>query len=153
MEIRRILTPTDFSEYSRQALTYAHELSQTFGAKLLLLHVVELPAYPVEVVLPSAQGRTLLDDLERQARLDLTHLLPKAKHPKVEVMCLVAVGAPYYKIVEVAEAEKVDLIVMATHGRTGLGHLVLGSVAERVVRMASCPVLTMRPTPAPPWHG
>ena len=153
MGIRQILTPTDFSEYSRQAVTYAHELAQTFGAKLLLLHVVELPAYPVEVFLPSAQGATLLDDLERQARHDLAHLLPKADRAKVEVMCLVAVGTPYYKIVEVAAAEKVDLVVMATHGRTGLGHLVVGSVAERVVRMASCPVLTIQPTGVPPWHG
>jgi universal stress protein A len=157
MEIRQILVPADLSEYSRQAVTYAHELAQTFGAKLLLLHVVEMPAYPVEVFLPSAAGGTLMDDLERQARLDLAHLLPKAKNAaknaKVDVMCLVAVGAPYYKIVELAETEKVDLIVMATHGRAGLSQLVLGSVAERVVRMASCPVLTIRPTAAPPWHG
>jgi nucleotide-binding universal stress UspA family protein len=63
-------------------------------------------------------------------------------------MCLVAVGTPYYKIIEVANAKKVDLIVMATHGRTGLSHLVMGSVAERVLRMAPCPVLTIRPTSA-----
>jgi universal stress protein A len=87
-----------------------------------------------------------VDDLERQARLDLAHLLPKADSAKVEVMCLIAVGTPYYKIVEVAEAEKVDLVVMATHGRTGLGHLLLGSVAEKVVRTAPCPVLTIRPS-------
>jgi universal stress protein A len=59
---------------------------------------------------------------------------------------LVVVGTPYRKIVEVGQAEKADLIVMATHGRTGLSHLVMGSVAERVVRSASCPVLTIRPT-------
>jgi nucleotide-binding universal stress UspA family protein len=153
MEIRQILAPTDFSEYSKQAVTRAHELAQTFGARLLLLHVVEPPVYPAEVFLPSAVGTTLIDDLERQARLDLAHLLPKAKHAKVEVMCLVAVGTPYYKIIEVAEAEKVDLIVMATHGRTGLGHLVMGSMAERVMRMAPCPLLTIRPTSAPTQHG
>jgi nucleotide-binding universal stress UspA family protein len=146
VDIRRILAPTDFSEYSKQAVAYAYELAQTFSARLLLLHVVELPVYPVKAFLPSAEGTTLLDDLERQARLELAQLLPKAEHPKVDVMCLVAVGTPYYKIIEVAEAEKVDLIVMATHGRTGLGHLVMGSVAERVVRMAPCPVLTIRPT-------
>ena len=68
MEIRRILAPTDFSEYSKQAVTYAYELAQTFSARLLLLHVVELPVYP-GAFLPSAEGTTLLDDLERQARL------------------------------------------------------------------------------------
>ena len=148
MEIRQILAPTDFSESSKQAVAYAYELAQTFGAKLLLLHVVELPVYPVEIFLPSAEGTTLLDDLEHQARLDLAQLLPKAEDGKVEVMCQTVVGTPYYKIIEVADAEKVDLIVMATHGRTGLSHLVMGSVAERVVRMAPCPVLTIRPTSA-----
>jgi len=148
MEIRQILAPTDFSEYSKQAIVSAYELAQTFGAKLILLHVVELPVYPVEAFLPSAVGTTLLDDLERQARLHLAQLLPKAEHAKVEVMCLIAVGTPYYKIIEVANAKKVDLIVMATHGRTGLSHLVMGSVAERVLRMAPCPVLTIRPTSA-----
>ena len=104
MDIHQILAPTDVSDYSKQAVTYAHELAQTFGAKLLLLHVVELPAYLMGVFLPSAEGTTLLDDLERQARLDLAHLLPKAKRAKVDVMSLVAVGTPPYKIVEVAEA-------------------------------------------------
>jgi len=146
MEICQILVPTDFSEFSKQAVQCAYELAQTFGAKLLLLHVVELQAYPVEIFLPSSEGTTLLDDLERQARLDLAQLLPKAQDVQVEVTCQAVVGTPYHKIVEVAMAEKVDLIVMATHGRTGLSHLVMGSVAERVVRTTPCPVLTIRPT-------
>jgi universal stress protein A len=153
MEIRQILAPTDFSEYSKQAVASAYELAQTFGAKLILLHVVELPVYPVEAFLPSAAGTTLLDDLERQARLDLAQLLPRAEDGKVEAMCQAVPGTPYYKIIEVAQAAKVDLIVMATHGRTGLSHLVMGSVAERVVRMAPCPVLTIRPTSASAEHG
>jgi universal stress protein A len=148
MDIRRILAPTDFSEGSKQAVTYAYELAHTFGAQLLLLHVIELPVYPVEIFLPSAEGTSLLNDLERQALLDLARLLPTAEGGKVEVMCQVLVGTPYYKIIEFTEAEKVDLIVMATHGRTGFSHLVMGSVAERVVRTAPCPVLTIRPTPA-----
>jgi universal stress protein A len=148
MEIRQILAPTDFSEFSKQAIDDAFKLAQTFGAKLLLLHVVELPAYPVEGFVPPSIGTTLLEDLERQARLDLAQVLPAAPDAKVEVMPQVVVGTPYRAIVEVAEAEKVDLIVMATHGRTGLSHLVMGSVAERMVRLAPCPVLTIRPTVA-----
>src|SRR5215510_8500395 len=145
MEIRQILAPTDFSEYSKQAVVHAYEFAQTFGAKLLLLHVIELPVYPVEVFLPSTEGTTLFDDLERQAHLDLARLLPAAQDGTVEVRCQAVAGTPYYKIIEVAGAEKVDLIVMATHGRTGLSHLVMGSVAECVVRMAPCPVLTIHP--------
>jgi universal stress protein A len=154
MEIRQILAPTDFSEFSKQAITCAYELAQTFGARLLLLHVVELAAYPVEIFLPSAEGTTPLDDLERQARRELgLQLLPEARDGDVEVMCQVVVGTPYYKIIEVANAEKVDLIVMATHGRTGLDRLMMGSVVERVVRMARCPVLTIRQAAAAASHG
>ena len=152
MEIRLILAPTDFSEYSKQAMESALALAQTFGAKLLLLHVVELPAYPIEGFVPSI-GATLIEDLERQASVDLAQVLQEPPGGTVEVLRQVVVGNPYSKIIEMAEAEKVDLIVMATHGRTGLSHLVMGSVAERVVRTAPCPVLTIRPTAAAAQSG
>jgi nucleotide-binding universal stress UspA family protein len=146
MNIQHILAPTDFSEPSAQGLRSALELAEAFSAKLLLLHVVEPPPYPVEGIVPSRLGATLLDDLERQAANDLAQMLPEAQRSRVEVTRSVVVGIPYRKIVEVAEAEKSDLIVMTTHGRTGLSHLVMGSVAEKVVRTAPCPVLTIRPT-------
>lgn len=146
MEIHRILAPTDFSEFSKHSVESAHALAKIFGAKLVLLHVVELPPYPIEGLGPSPAGATFLEDLERQANLDLARVLPETPDSQVEVMRQVAVGTPPRKIVEVAEAEKADLIVMATHGRTGLSHLMMGSVAERVVRTAPCPVLTIRPT-------
>src|SRR5215510_13240108 len=146
MEIRRILAPADFSELSKQGLKSALELAQAFGAMLLLLHVVEPPPYPVEGIVPSHLGAMLLDDLERQAAHELAQMLPEAQGSKMEVTRSVVVGIPYRKIVEVAEEEKSDLIVMTTHGRTGLSHLVMGSVAEKIVRTAPCPVLTIRPT-------
>ena len=146
MEIHHILAPTDFSEHSQQAIQYARELAQTFGATLVLLHVVELPPYPIEGLPPSQLGGTLLEDLEQQATSDLAQVL--AKEAEVTVVRRVVVGIPYRRIVEVAADEKVDLIVMATHGRTGFSHLFMGSVAEKVVRTAPCPVLTIRPTGA-----
>jgi len=145
MDIRHILAPTDFSDYSKKALSDALELAQTFGAKLSLLHVIEPPPYPIEGFAPSAVGADLLGDLERQASAELAPVLPDAQEATIEVTRAVAIGAPSRKIVETAEAEHVDLIVMATHGRTGLSHLLIGSVAERVVRTAPCPVLTIRP--------
>jgi nucleotide-binding universal stress UspA family protein len=145
MNIRHILAPTDFSGYSKKAINYAFELAQTFGAKLSLLHVVELPPYPIEGFVPSTMGADLLNDLERQGSAELAQVLPQAQEAKIEVTRAVVIGSPFRKIIETAEAEKVDLIVMATHGRTGLSHLVMGSVAERVVRTAPCPVLTIRP--------
>src|SRR5262245_60965743 len=90
--------------------------------------------------------KTMMDYLQRQAHLDLAQILPETQDVKVEMTRRVVVGPPYREIVEVARAEQADLIVMATHGRTGLSHLFMGSVAERVVRAAPCPVLTIRPT-------
>jgi universal stress protein A len=144
MQIRQILAPTDFSECSKRAVACGYELAQVFGAKLVLLHVVEeLPSYIGFI--PPAGAVVLLKDLERQACLNLAEVLPKAKAAGVEVTRQVAVGSPSDEIVKVAAAQKVDLIVIATHGRAGLSHLVMGSVAERVVRTAPCPVLTIRP--------
>lgn len=95
----------------------------------------------------------LVEDLERQARLDLTEVLPEAEAAEVEVTRQVVVGSPSHEIVKVAAAEEVDLIVIATHGRAGLSHLVMGSVAERVVRTAPCPVMTIRPMAVTTEHG
>jgi universal stress protein A len=145
MDIRHILAPTDFSDYSKDAIRYALELAQTFGAKLSLLHAVELPPYPIEGFVPSTMGADLLNDLERQASAELAQVLPHAQEAKIEVTRSVVIGSPFQKIIETAEAEHVDLIVMATHSRTGLSHLIIGSVAERAVRTAPCPVLTIRP--------
>lgn len=145
MDIRHILAPTDFSDYSKDAIRYALELAQTFGAKLSLLHVVELPPYPIEGFVPSTMGADLLNDLERQASAELAQVLPQAQEAKIEVTRSVVIDSPFQKIIETAEAEHVDLIVMATHSRTGLSHLIIGSVAERAVRTAPCPVLTIRP--------
>jgi nucleotide-binding universal stress UspA family protein len=145
MQFRHILAPTDFSEYSKQAVSSALELAKKFGAKLSILHVVELPPYPVEGYVPPSLTTTFMEDLEREASQELAQLAPEAESTGVEVARLVTVGSPYRKILDMAEADGVDLIVMATAGRTGFSRLVMGSIAERVVRTASCPVLTIRP--------
>src|SRR5262245_17011437 len=145
MQVRHILAPTDFSDYSKQAVASALELAKKFGAKLSILHVIELPPYPVEGYVPPSVSATFLEDLERQATQELAQIVPEAESAGVEVVRQVAVGSPYQKIIDSAEAEQVDLIVMATAGRTGFSRLIMGSIAERVVRTASCPVLTIRP--------
>jgi nucleotide-binding universal stress UspA family protein len=145
MQFRHILAPTDFSDYSKQAVVFALELAKKFGAKLSILHVVELPPYPVEGYVAPSLTATFLDDLERQASQELAQVVPEAESAGVDVARLVTVGSPYRKILDMTEAEQVDLIVMATAGRTGFSHLIMGSIAERVVRTASCPVLTIRP--------
>jgi nucleotide-binding universal stress UspA family protein len=147
MHIRRILVPTDFSAPSKQAIAYAFELAQTLGATLVLLHVIEeLPPYIG--FLPPEETPKVLEELADQARRDLAQVVPQAQDGKVEITCQAVVGAPYPKIIEVAQEMNADMIVIATHGRTGFRHFVMGSVAERVVRTAPCPVLTIRPTVA-----
>jgi nucleotide-binding universal stress UspA family protein len=148
MDIRHILAPTDFSDRSKQVLSDALELAQTFGATLALLHVLEPSPYLGEFT-PPTMGADLLSDLERQASAALARMLPEAQRATIEVTRSVVMGSPPLKIIETAEADHADLIVMATHGRTGLSHLVMGSVTERVVRTAPCPVLTIRPAAEP----
>jgi nucleotide-binding universal stress UspA family protein len=153
MEIRRILAPTDFSDHSKQAIVYALELARAFRAKLILLHVLEVPLYPTGGFTPPGMAAMRLDAWERQARLDLAAVLSEGQAAQIEIIRRVVIGTASRTIIEVAEAEYVDLIVMATHGRSGFSHLFMGSVAERVVRLAPCPVLTIRPTAATALHG
>lgn len=143
--IRHILAPTDFSACSKQAVDYAFALARQFGAKLSLLHVIEPPDLTGVGTIPPDLAKKLLVNQERDAHRELSTLLPEAEAAQVDVAHHVIIGTPYRKILAIAAAEHVDLIVMGTHGRTGLSHLVLGSVAERIVRLAPCPVLTLRP--------
>lgn len=145
IQIRRILVPTDFSAPSKQAIAYAFELAQTLGAALVLLHVIEeLPSYVG--FLPPEETIKAMEELAGRARLDLAQMAAQAQDGKVEVTCQAVVGVPAPKIIEVAQEMKANMIVIATHGRTGFRHFVMGSVAEHVVRTAPCPVLTIRPT-------
>lgn len=142
----RILVPTDFSAASDAALDYARTLAEKFGASLHLLHVVDnayltgdiasemyAPALTTlhDAILKDVEGRlsTRLPDSDRRRFRGTTHAL---------------IGTGARTIIEYAAANRIDLIVMGTHGRSGLAHLLMGSVAERVVRLASCPVLTVR---------
>jgi nucleotide-binding universal stress UspA family protein len=141
---KRILVPSDFSDTSARALEHAKSVAERFEASLELLHVVPNPfmanAATLYVGMPLPPD--FLNELERDARQRLDEALVDRQHFKVR--SVVKVGDPLLEIVEHARSERVDLIVMGTHGRTGVSHLFLGSVAERVVRTAACPVLTVR---------
>ena len=144
VSITRVLVPLDLGESSPRTLEYAKALARPFGASLVLMHVVPNPyqAAASEVYLPPPQE--FLDELEAQARTSLSELLTDADRTEFKAETVVTIGDPLSAIVDYARARPADLIVMGTHGRTGVVHLVLGSVAERVVRTAPCPVLTIR---------
>jgi nucleotide-binding universal stress UspA family protein len=140
--LKRILVPTDFSECAQQALTYATELAKRFEAELHLLHVVPPPstAYMYGAPLP----REALYPIE-PAEKELGELIvPGAEHI-TQIERTVVTGIPFMEIVQHARKNEIDLIVIGTHGRTGIKHMLMGSVAEKVVRKASCPVLSVRP--------
>ncbi|MDP3068694.1 MAG: universal stress protein [Opitutaceae bacterium] len=138
-----ILVPLDFSGKSRQALAAAIPLAEQHGGKIILLHVVEpplvrsVPEFPTYVPVPIA-------DLVKAATARLNAMARKLVKPSILSAVLVEVGQPSIEIVEVARRRKVDLIAVASVGRTGLKRLLLGSTAESVVRHAPCAVLTLR---------
>ena len=139
-DITTILVPTDFSYTSDAALGYARMLAARFGASLHLLHVVDEPGSWSEVyaAIPDIRDRLSADAGRRLEAL--AACMPTELKATSAVIC----GAPVPTIVRVAQSKGIDLIVMGTHGRRGMGHVLLGSVAERVVRLAPCPVLTVR---------
>ena len=144
-EIRAILAPTDFSSHAETAVRYACGLASRLGAVLHLLHVLNdvMPLGPdpmLAPVLPPDYYR----ETEGASRDALANLPDPSWGEPAGVETAVRWGNPVDQIVEYASGHAIDLIVIATHGRTGLSHVLLGSVAERIVRAAGCPVLTIR---------
>jgi len=137
MAMKAILVPTDFSERSDAALRYATELALAMGARLYLVHVPGKVGEHVEVSFPF--GRF---DTSARERLDV--LLTADEIDRLRPEYVLRVGAPAEEIVRYAEVCEADLIVMGTHGRAGIAHALMGSVAEQVVRTAPCPVLLVR---------
>jgi len=142
--LKKILVPVDFSACSHQALDYARSVSQAFGAELLLLHVVEPMIVPENLMLIAPELPALGDNLLTVARGRTEELREQVAARGLRVQSLVRVGRACDEIIEAAKIEGVDLIIIATHGYTGLKHALLGSTAERVVRHCPCPVLTVR---------
>jgi nucleotide-binding universal stress UspA family protein len=144
LKVERILVPLDFSEKSNQALAYAVALAADMKAKIILMHVIE-PVYvsadPGLTCIPQLTTTEQKSDGKRMREI-AAEFVPKGLFDKT----VVRVGTPYHEITTAAKCLRADLIVIATHGRTGLDHVLMGSTAERVVRHASCPVLTVRRT-------
>lgn len=143
IRLKTILVPTDFSECSDAAVSYGYALAEAFGATLHLLNVVQDPyTLPWAAEGFAAPIGDLLADWEAQANRRLAESVPAAAASKTVVKT--HVGSPHSEIVRYAAHHGIDLIVLGTHGRGPLSHMLLGSVAERVVRTAPCPVLTVR---------
>jgi nucleotide-binding universal stress UspA family protein len=147
VQIRRILAPTDFSEHSCRALGYARAFADLWSAELHLLNVIEPAVFPTEAGLTPMGLINLDSELTTAADRAMEELL---KHEELQgnirISTAVAHGRASSMIIDYATEHGIDLIVIATHGRTGIEHLIFGSTAERVVRESPCPVLTIRPS-------
>jgi nucleotide-binding universal stress UspA family protein len=147
MTVRHVLVPIDFSPYAELALDYAVALAQKLQARVTLLHVIQ-PPLVAGADMGTWPSPAFIDDLEKAIMEDMAGYLARLTAAGLEAESTVVHGVPFQEILETAKARQVDLIIMGTHGRTGLPHVLLGSVAEKVVRSASCPVLVARqPTP------
>jgi nucleotide-binding universal stress UspA family protein len=143
--IRRILVPIDFSVHSKNALRYAVPLAERFGASLHLIYVVEPTIYPADlgfgqVVLPGVE-----EELREKGAVELQNLIETEIAGRVVASAIVRTGKPHQEILREAEDKGADLIVVASHGHTGVEHMLFGSTAMRIVRLAKCPVTTVRP--------
>ncbi len=143
---KKLLFCTDFSEDAHWAFTYALHLAKTFNSRFLILHVTPEPVHPEQLSIYLPQEK--LEELRKSQKKEIdqqleTHYIKKMKGYK-NYKVFVKEGEPFLEIIKMAKKENAKLIVIGTHGRTGLDHILFGSTAEKVVRRAPCPVLTTR---------
>ncbi|NIL96618.1 MAG: universal stress protein [Planctomycetales bacterium] len=145
IQLRRILLPTDFSEHAGEALKYACAFSEQFSAELHLLHVLETHVSTAPQFGMGLALSTHIQESREAATKALEELLDPNWASGRNVVRATSEGPPFVGIIRYAREHEIDMIVLGTHGWSGLPHILMGSVAERVVRKAPCPVLTVRP--------
>ncbi len=150
--IKQILLPTDFSEASRPAVEYACGMAEKFDAHLHILHVItdpttQVPDFGMGLAFPGYLENLpeRMQQMEERAIRALAHVLPEGWSDGRHVTLATKQGTAFVEIIRYVREHGIDLVVLGTHGHTGLAHAFLGSVAEKVVRKAPCPVLTVRP--------
>jgi nucleotide-binding universal stress UspA family protein len=144
MIINKILVPIDFSDYSKNALKYAADFALNFKAKIYLIYVIEPIIYPADFSIGQVTIPTPDVDMHSRAQTELDALAKTFIESSVDVETIIKSGKPFVEIVETATEKDVDLIIIATHGHTGVEHLIFGSTAARVIKKAPCPVLSLR---------
>ena len=149
MTIKNILVPTDFSAGSQEAVRYAYDLAAALGATLHVVHVLENPFAPgafMEMYTPPSPEYFV--DMERQAEEKLRASLTAEQQARVPTVMTTRLGVPASELLDrIKEEPVIDLVVMATHGRGGVARFVMGSVTDKIIRGAACPVVTMREHP------
>jgi len=144
LSVNKILTPIDFSDYSKNSLKYSVYLAKKFNAQITLVYVVEPVIYPPDFSMGQVVFPTTDNDMYTRANEELAKLAQTEVPAEIKVNTIIKTGKPFIEIIETAKEENIDLIIIATHGHTGVEHILFGSTAEKVVRKAPCPVLTLR---------
>ncbi len=144
LTIKKILVPIDFSDYSKSALRYSVNFAKSFNASITLIYVVEPIIYPPDFSMGQIAIPTVNTEWDERAKEELDKLAKTEIPAELKVKTLIKTGKPFIEIIETAKEEDSDLIIIATHGHTGVEHILFGSTAEKVVRKAPCPVLTLR---------
>ncbi|HTR82032.1 MAG TPA: universal stress protein [Bacteroidota bacterium] len=142
--LRKILVPIDFSDYSKKALHYAVPFAKQFNAKISLLYVVEPTVYPADFSFGQIGMPNVENELRVKGEQELQELITNEIKGAVPADAFVKVGLPFVEVVSFAKDENIELIIVATHGHTGVEHVLFGSTAEKIVRKAPCPVLVVR---------
>jgi nucleotide-binding universal stress UspA family protein len=143
-DIKKVLVPIDFSDYSKSALKYATDFAQNFNAEMFLVYVVEPVIYPPDFSMGQIAIPSVNAEWDIKAKEELDKLAASEIPDTVKVQTIIKTGKPFLEIIETAADEDVDIIIIATHGHSGMEHILFGSTAEKVVRKAPCPVLTLR---------
>ena len=143
-DIQKILVPIDFSDYSKSALKYAVNFCKNFKADMFLIYVVEPVIFPPDFSMGQIAIPSVNSEWDERARQELDKLAKEEIPSSVTVKTIIKTGKPFFEIIETADELDFDLIIIATHGRSGVEHILFGSTAEKVVRKAPCPVLTLR---------
>ncbi len=142
--INKILVPIDFSEYSKPAISFSKDLAKIFNSELILVHVVEPILYPPDFSMGQVALPPLTIDVDSAAKEELERLIKNEIGDEFKTSSLIRTGKPFVEIVDAAIELDIDLIVISSHGRTGVEHILFGSTADKVVQKAPCPVLTVR---------
>jgi universal stress protein A len=142
LHLNEILVPVDFSPHSKKALRYALAFAQQFGARVTMLHVLDEPS--PELAFEPLEKKRFMQAAQESVQKKMNQLLDSEEADVGRHKTKVVKGKPYQEIIRTAQESDADLVVLATHGRTGFKHVVMGSTAEKVVRYATCPVLVVR---------
>jgi nucleotide-binding universal stress UspA family protein len=143
-DIKKVLVPVDFSDFSVSSLKYAVSFAASFNADIILVYVVEPVTYPPDFSIGQIPIPAMDIDLHKRADEEISSLISKYVPPSMKAKKVIRSGKPFYEIISLAKEEDVDLIIIATHGHSGVEHILFGSTAEKVVRKAPCAVLTLR---------